>query len=203
MPVTAGRRLTMKILRKVLVFTFLAVLIVTYYIHLSSKSAKDIEATVDDSVVGQLLAVDMELNYPANPRAVVLYYSQIIKAFYGEEYTDDQLIGLAQHARAMFDDELLEANDYDEYMERLRTEIAAYAVNGKTITDYVVQRASDVQYSIVQGQQYAKVNTVYYTRESSTKHDKVYECYTLRKDDADNWKILYWEVVSENNVKGE
>lgn len=193
----------MKVLKKVIIFTVLAVLIVSYYVYLNSKSAADVAPATDDSTVGQLLAVDMELNYPANPRAVVEYYSKITKAFYDGEYTDDQLIGLAQHARAMFDDELLEYNDYDEYMERLKVEIESYELAERVITEYIVERASDVEFIIDSGIQYAKVDVVYYTKEGSSQRDRVYEQYTLRQDEDGKWKIVYWEVVPEHTVKGE
>lgn len=194
---------TMKVLKKVIIFTVLAVLIVSYYVYLNSKSAKDVDPATDNSTLGQILAVDMDLNYPSTPRAVVDYYSKITKAFYDGGYTDEQLIGLAQHARAMFDEELLEYNDYDGYMERLNLEIESYKLADRTITEYIVERASDVEYIIDSGIQYAKVDAVYYTKEGSSQRDRVYEQYTLRQDEEGKWKIVYWEVVPEHTVKGE
>lgn len=193
----------MKSLKKVVIFTLLAVMIILYYVHLTSRSADDIEGSLDTSVVSELLTVDMELNYPTTPRDVVIYYSKIIKAFYGENLTDNQLIGLAQHARATFDAELLEYNDYEEYMERLETEIEAYHQAKKVITEYIIQRASDVEYFTDGGVQYAKVEALYYLSEGSSTRTKTYECYTLRKDDEGKWRILYWETIPEKTIKGE
>lgn len=193
----------MKVLRRVLIVTFLAVLMVSYYAYLSSKSASDVEANKDDTTVGQLLAVDMDLNYPANPRDVVVLYSRIIKAFYGEKYTDEQLIGLAQHARATFDEELLNYNDFDEYMERLKEEIGVYASKKRVIVDYIIERASDNEFLIDDGVNYAKVKALYYTKEGDSVREKVYEQYTLRQDEDGRWKIVYWEVIPETIVKGE
>lgn len=193
----------MKVLRRALIITFAAVLIVTAYIHLSSKGTSNGEAVIDNSEIGQLLARDMDLNYPANPYDVVTLYSRIIKVYYEGEYTDDQLNGLAQHARAMFDDELLSYNDYDEYMARLKEEIESYKLNSKKIIDYTVQRASDIELLTDSGVQYAKVKAIYYTLESGSKRNKVYEEYTLRQNENGQWKILFWDVISETNVKGE
>ena len=191
-------------IKKLIIFTVLAVLIISYYVHLSSKTANDIEGNYEQSVVSSLLTVDTELNYPKNPRDVVVYYSEIITAFYEEELTEDQLVGLAQHARALFDEELLEHNEYTEYMQRIKEEIQSYKLNKKTIAEFLIERGSDVEYITDGGVQYAQVNALYYLKEGSdAKRTKTYEMYTLRKDADDNWKILFWETVPENNFRGE
>ena len=191
-----------KILKPILVVTLFASVILACYIRLTAKTSTSEDATVDNSEVGQILAKDMDLNYPSNPHDVVTYY-RIIKAFYDGKYTDDQLNGLAQHARAMFDGELLSYNDYDEYMERLKEEIEAYRINKKTIVEYTVQRASDIDFITDNGIQYARVKVIYYTAEESGSRNKVYEQYTLRQDDESRWKILYWDVIQETNVNGD
>ena len=191
----------MKALKKIVILTLLAVLVVSYYVHLSSKTAKDVEAVEDTSVVGQLLAVNMDLNYPSTPRDVVLYYSKIIKAFYEEDMTDDQLVGLAQHARATFDAELLAYNEYTVYLENLKNDIADYAANSRKITDYVVDRSSAVEYLTQDGCQYARIKVVYYVKSGSSDRAKSYERYTLRKDEEGKWKILYWELTDEFEVE--
>lgn len=192
-----------KILKPILVVTLFASVILACYIRLTAKTSTSEDATVDNSEVRQILAKDMDLNYPSNPHDVVTYYSRIIKAFYDGKYTDDQLNGLAQHARAMFDGELLSYNDYDEYMERLKEEIEAYRINKKTIVEYTVQRASDIDFITDNGIQYARVKVIYYTAEESGSRNKVYEQYTLRQDDESRWKILYWDVIQETNVNGD
>lgn len=191
-----------KILRPILIITLVASVILACYIRLLSSSSKQ-EDAADITEVGQILAKDMELNYPANPHDVVLFYSRIIKAFYDGEYNDDQLNGLAQHARAMFDDELLQYNAYDEYMARLKEEIEIYRLNKKKIADYTIERASDIEFLADNGIQYAKVKGIYYTTEGESGRNKVYEEYTLRQDDNGQWKILFWEVIPATGVEGE
>ena len=80
-----------KILKPILVVTLFASVILACYIRLTAKTSTSEDATVDNSEVGQILAKDMDLNYPSNPHDVVTYYSRIIKAFYDGKYTDDQL----------------------------------------------------------------------------------------------------------------
>lgn len=192
-----------KILKSVLVITLMASVILACYIKLTSSTSNSEEPVVDTSEVGQILAKDMDLNYPANPHDVVLFYSRVIKAFYDGKYSDDQLNGLAQHARAMFDSELLSYNDYDEYMERLKQEIESYKQEKKKIVEYTIQRASDIEMLTDNGTQYAKVKAVYYTALEDGTRSKVYEEYTLRQDDEGQWKILFWKVIPETGVQGD
>ena len=191
-------------IKKIIIFTVMAVLIISYYVHISSKTAGNVEENYEKTVVSELLSKDTDLNYPGNPRDVVVYYSEIISAFYKEKLTEDQLVGLAQHARALFDEELLELNEYNEYMQRLREEIQSYKLNDKYIAEFLIERASDVEYIVDNGVQYAEINALYYLKEGSeAKRTKTYEKYTLRKDENGNWKILFWETVPENNFRGE
>ena len=192
-----------RILKSVLVITLMASVILACYIKLTAGSSNTEEPEADTSEVGKILSKDMQLNYPSNPHDVVLYYSRIIKAYYDGEYNDDQLNGLAQHARATFDDELLSYNDYDEYMERLRAEIESYKLNKKKIVEYTIQRASDIEYLIDNSIQYAKVKAVYYTAEDGGSRSKVYEEYTLRQDKNSQWKIVFWDVIPETSVEGD
>ncbi len=192
-----------RILKTILVITLMASVILACYIKLTSKPSSGDEPTADTSEVGQILTKDMDLNYPSNPHDVVQFYSRIIKAYYDGGYNDDQLNGLAQHAMAMFDTELLSYNDYDEYVERLKTEIESYKLNNKKIVEYTIQRASDIEMLTDNGKQYAKVKVIYYTAEDGAKRTKVYEQYTLRQSDEGQWKILFWEVIPETGVEGE
>ncbi len=192
-----------KILKPILVITLMAGVILASYIKLTSSPSSNDEPVADTSEVGQILSKDMSLNYPANPHDVVVFYSRVIKAFYDGDYNDDQLNGLAQHARATFDDELLSYNDYDEYMERLKLEIESYKSAKKKIVEYTIQRASDIEMLTDNGVQYAKVKAVYYTAQDGGTRERVYEQYTLRQDDNGQWKILFWEVIPETGVQGD
>lgn len=192
-----------KILKPILVITLMAGVILASYIKLTSSPSSNDEPVADTSEVGQILSKDMSLNYPTNPHDVVVLYSRVIKAFYDGDYNDDQLNGLAQHARATFDDELLSYNDYDEYMERLKLEIESYKSAKKKIVEYTIQRASDIEMLTDNGVQYAKVKAVYYTAQDGGTRERVYEQYTLRQDDNGQWKILFWEVIPETGVQGD
>ena len=88
-------------------------------------------------------------------------------------------------------------------MERLKEEIESYKLNKKKIVEYTIQRASDIEYLIDNGIQYAKVKAVYYTAEEGGNRSKVYEEYTLRQDKNSQWKIVFWDVIPETGVEGD
>ena len=60
--------------------------------------------------IQKLITKNLDTNYPATPREVVKYYNRILECFYDDTYTDDELESLADQARKLLDDELLENN---------------------------------------------------------------------------------------------
>ena len=106
-------------LRKPIIITILALLVVSYYIYLTHRNVNNDDKMTSNSAVSEITSRDLEKNYPGTPRAVVSYFADIQKIWYKDDITGDELTGLAQHARALFDDELLAANDYEQYMKNL------------------------------------------------------------------------------------
>lgn len=193
----------MKVLSKIktpLIITFLAVLAVSYYFYLSNRDVDpDKETKKTESEASKLINRDLKLNYPSTEREVVIYYSDILKVLYKESVTEDELTGLAQHIRGLFDDELLENNPYDTYISNLKTEVEAYQKNDRYVSDYIVEDYNDTVHQTLNGKKYAKVDVKYFVREGKNLI-YTYEEFTLRKDDDGNWKILFWTLTDEKNM---
>lgn len=185
--------------KKVIVITFLAVLVVSYYIYLTNRTP-DTDSDTTNSEVTSILSRDLDLNYPATPKSVVTYYSSIIKAIYKYDLSEDEVTGFAQHARKLFDDELLSYNNYETYLDSLKSDIETYKDADRMITDYVVEDGYGIEYMTFQENRYAKVNAVYYIKDDSGLTTS-YEEYTLREDEDGNWKILYWTVAPETSME--
>ncbi|MCM1307872.1 MAG: hypothetical protein NC223_04660 [Butyrivibrio sp.] len=181
--------------RTPLIFTVLAVLAVSYYIYLSHRSVDNTDKMADGSVLSELLNRDMDLNYPSDYYEVMKYFSEVNKLWYKEELTQDQIVGLAQHVRTLYDEEFLskEGNGYEAYLANLSNEIEAYRKEGRYINDYEVQKRSTIKTTSFQGGRYAMVTVKFYVRKGK-KLDITYQKYTLRKDADSRWKILYWEL---------
>lgn len=182
-------------IKKPLLFTLLAVLAVTYYIYLSHRNVDNNEKMTDDSPVSVLLSRDMNLNYPADYYEVMKYFADVNQLWYKEDLTQDEITGLAQHVRAMFDDELLalEGNDYDTYLANLGAEIDSYKSEGRYINNYELQKRRTIETKNFKGRNYSYVTVKYYVR-IGKQLDIIYQKYTLRKDEDSRWKILYWEI---------
>lgn len=189
-----------KKIRKPLIFTVLAMLAVSYYIYLSTRDIDHSEAEVEKTPATTIISRDMDKNYPGTPRSVVEFYSDILKVWYKEDITDDEIVGLAQHARAMFDEELLAQNDYETYLLNLETDINAYKEANRYIAEYTVESGYNIQYITFKEESYAKVDVVYYVREGENLVD-TYEQYTLRKDEEGLWKILFWEISDSGSTE--
>ena len=100
-------------------------------------------------------------------------------------------------ATELFDEELNNANSFDEYYEELRTEVDQYKDENKIINRTILDKSSEVVYSTVEEQKYASLNCTYYLK-ADAGTSKVVETYILRKDENDHWKILGWKEYEES-----
>lgn len=166
--------------------------IVFYYF---TNKANDSDNGTNANVVGEVdkvLNKDLKSRYPYTVKEVVQFFVRIQKCYYNEEYTEDELLKLADKARELFDDELLSENSVETYYENLKNEVKAYQSIGKTIYRVIIEENNDVVYSTVDGQKYASINCTYYLKDEEGT-TSIKETYILRKDENDRWKILGWE----------
>lgn len=167
-----------------------------YYYLSSSRAGKNVENGTELTEVEKVLAKDLDKSYPMTPREVVTFYNRILGCLYNEEYTDDQLHGLSEKMRMLMDEELKEVNMEDEFFENLKKEAASFALQGKKIATTTVSDSNDVQYKTVGGRECAYVNASYFMKEGDNgDFSRTTQCYVLRKDEAENWKILGFSLV--------
>ena len=114
-------------------------------------------------------------------------------------YTDDELESLADQARKLLDDELLENNPRDQYLSDLKADIEDYHNKSKTIRSSNVCDSNDVVYQTVDGRECAYVTASYFMNENNS-FDRTNEMYVLRKDDDGDWKILvFYQVEGDSS----
>lgn len=169
--------------------------VVGYYAYLSNKKheMKD-EATM--TVVQTTLSRDLEINYPSTPKEVLKYYHQIMRCFYNEDCTDEEIESLGIKARELYDAELLEANEIGLYLVRLKDDIKEYKAKKRRISNFTVSDSTSVIYDTVNGYECAKLYCMYNVKEGN-KNIPSKEVYLLRKDENKHWKIYGWKEVSE------
>ncbi|MDE6209960.1 MAG: hypothetical protein K2M73_09850 [Lachnospiraceae bacterium] len=189
-------------LKFLIVISVLCILAVVLYYHFSNSMAasKKEDGTDNTEVreIDKLLTKDLESGYPITVREVVNLYTRIQMCYYNEDLTSEELVKLAYMATAIFDDELVSNNSFDEYYSELLTEIDQYMEEGRTISRIIIDKSSDVIYSTVEGEKYASINCIYYLK-TDKGTEKTTETYVLRKDSNDRWKILGWKLYEEDD----
>lgn len=189
-----------KVLMGVALLIALAVLM--YYIAITKNDhSDDVEKQTVVTNVTKVLSKDLENNYPKRAREVVTYFISIQECYYNETYTDKELVQLAYKAMELFDEELAEHNEFDEYYEALKDEIDAFKQEGKTITKTIVDKNADIEYSEDDdGTKSAKIKVIYYLK-SGGSTAKVVEEYALRCDDNGYWKIRGWRIYQPSEYE--
>lgn len=174
-------------------------LIVGGYYYLTVYKNANSEENVELTEVQKVITKDLETNYPATPREVVKLYNRIQECFYNETYTDDELYGLGDQARMLFDEELLGNNPRDDYFDSLKADIASYRAKSKTIMSSDVCNSNDVHYQTIDGDECAYVSASYFMEEGKS-YNRTYEMYVLRKDKDGNWKILvFYQIEGDSS----
>ncbi|MBO6129482.1 MAG: hypothetical protein J6P79_11385 [Pseudobutyrivibrio sp.] len=191
-----------KVLRIGIAVICMVSLVVGYYAYLSKQNdSAQVDDNIELSEVQAIISKNFSREYPATPRAVVKWYNRIITAYYGEEFTQEELEKMADQARYLMDDELLQYNPRDTYIASLTLEIEDYHNRSRTIVSSTVSDSNEVQYKKVNGYDCAFLSTYYFIREGSS-YDRTYEDFCLRKDENGNWKILTWRLSSEDTING-
>ncbi len=183
--------------RFLIVFTVLAVAIVGLFFYVANRSNVIAEGKQKQMTpVQEILSRNLDTNYPPTPKEVLKFYSQITQAFYGEDYTDEELVKLAVLSRRLFDDELVANQTDEQYLAALRMDIASWKNDKKVISSYSVSSSTDVQEYSYGGFEWAQLYCIYSIR-MGTNVAPIQEHFLMRKDAAGHWKILGWELVDQ------
>ena len=182
-------------------FIFLLVLVVGYYAYLSGTHRTEQQEAVM-SEVDTALSRDLDNDYPATPKEVIKYYNDLMKCFYNEECTAEELQDLGRKSLQLFDEELQENNDEDTYLIRLQGEVQNYKDNKRKITSVSLAPSTNVDYYSVDGYSCARISCGYTMTENGKKTSTVM-VYLLRRDDSRRWKIYGWETADQLNSKLE
>lgn len=179
--------------RTTMIVLVLIVLVVGYYAYLSNKRR---ESGADDSMtqVQSTLSRDLSKDYPPTPKEVIKYYNEILRGFYYEDSTADEIEALGVKARELYDEELLEANEMGVYLVRLQADVKTYKDNDRRITGFNLAASNNVEMFERDGYSFAKIMCGY----NITQDGKTYsvsQMYLLRKDENKRWKIYGWEDV--------
>ncbi len=184
-------------LKGVFVVLVLAGLIIAYSVHISNKTrGKEEDGAVKASVVTEILDRNLNTNYPQTPKEVIKYFSEITQCYYNEEYTDEELIALADQMLRLYDPELAAFKSHDDYIADLKDDIAEYKFNNYTVSSFAPSASTDVEYFSEDGYDWARIWCVY-TIKSGKNYKPIQEVFILRKDDRSHWRIFGWKLVEK------
>lgn len=182
-----------------IVVMVLIVAVVGYYCYLVNRSNRQVEERTLTTVENILLR-DLENNYPPTPKEVIRYYNDIIKCFYNEECSQEQLEELALKARGLYDQELLDHNAWDTYIFNLEAEIQDFKNNNRKISNISLAASTDVDEFTKDGYKFAKIRCGYNILQGRDASSTI-QVYLLRKDGDGHWKIYGWDLA-ENVTDG-
>ncbi|MCR5107504.1 MAG: hypothetical protein K6B28_05010 [Lachnospiraceae bacterium] len=181
---------------KLIIVGVFCVLLIVLFAFLINKRPSKAENVTKSTPVQDLLAQNLNGNYPPTPKEVVKLYSEYTRCFYSETYTDEELEALALKSRELLDEELVGNQTDAEFLESLKTDIARYKQENRAISSYSVASAADVEYNTFDGHDWALLNCIYSMR-VGTAIAPVNEQFLLRKDASGHWKIYGWQLVEK------
>ncbi len=179
----------------------LIVIVVGYYAYLSQKSRK---AASDAALtkVQTVLSRDLKKDYPPSPKEVVKYFTELQKCLYGEECTAEEIQQLGMQARGLYDDELLEINEVEDYIPRLIAEVKSFRSEEKRIISISLPASMDVDRFTDDDFEFARLYCKYTVNEKG-KSSQMQIVYLLRRDSSKKWKIYGWERADNVEIPEE
>lgn len=178
-----------------LIIVCLIVLVVGYFAYLSNRSREQKEEAAM-SKVQSTLSRSLENDYPPTPKEVVKYYNEILRCFYNEECTDEEIDALGNKARELYDAELLENNELGTYLINLHADIADYRENERKISSISLASSTNVDFFSEDGFSFAKITCNYNIMEDGTNYP-IELVYLLRRDENKQWRIYGWKAADE------
>lgn len=102
--------------------------------------------------------------------------------------------------RMLMDEELKEENPEDEFFDNLKMDVATYDALERKITTTTVSDSGDIQFKTVDGRECAYVNSTYFLKEGESDFSRSVQCYVLREDEAERWKIVGFYLVEGDSL---
>ncbi|SFR73614.1 DUF6715 family protein [Anaeromicropila populeti] len=186
--------------KNIVAIGILVLIVLFFYWHIDSKSSNN-----DTNVKSEyqlLIDKDLQNAYPETPREVVKLYSRIIKCLYNTKLKESEIDTLTGKLRVLFDEKLNEENPLDKHIETLILEIKEYKELQQTISSYIIEKDSGIDYSIVDEEEYATILAEYSLKVKSS-YEKTVEKFLLRKDSEGSWKIVGWSLADLDEIEVE
>ena len=182
------------------VMFLLVVVVLGVYLalNLRENNGKNKE-NVQNTEAQNILAKDLDRNYPATVREVVRLYSRISQCYHNETISDEEFEGLVEQQRKLFDAELLENNPLETFTDNLAMEIDVAKVAEKKMISYKVQKLSEVITWESGEDTFASIIACYTM--AGKERTKTYQEFLLREDEKERWKIVGWRLTDPVEIE--
>lgn len=182
---------------KSLILVGLGALVVLGLFLLFTRNKKTpVEDDYQITVVDEITTVNLDKNYPADPRKVVDLYAKTMQVLYRENYTDDQEDKMIAVIKGIMDDEFLANNPTIE--QSIKKEVKERRDGGYSISAYVVQ-GKDPEEVKVGEDKLCSVDCLFSLRHGVNGTTANTYQFILRKDAEGKWKILGWTVKEDED----
>ena len=179
----------------IMVLILLVFLVVFYFVV--NREKKDEQLTKLSSTEATIQR-DLSINYPQTPKAVVRYYAELSQCMYDPTNTAEEVEMIATQSRMLFDDELKARQSDAEYLQSLKSTIAAFLSDSRRIVSFTVSPSSEVVYDTLDIGDVATLYCTYTMQKGSVSYSDP-EHFLLRKDNEGRWKILGWQSATLDN----
>ena len=167
-----------------------AIVALYMYIDRSGKEAKEPVNTMAE----QILAKNLDTNYPPTPYSVAELYCGIVECIYSADTTEAQLEALVRMERELFDEEFAAINPYDSLLAATKADLETAKEKKLVFTGYVLDKASNVSKWKKDGDEYASIMFQLMSK-SDVGSGGSYRNLIMRKDAEGRYKILGWETA--------
>lgn len=181
----------------IIVLGVILVALVAGFAYSLNRRTRVAEENTQPTAVQKILMKDLEKNYPPTPKEVVKYYAEITQCFYNEDYTDDDLVQLAEKIQGVYDDELIANKSQEDYLADLRSEIVGMKKDNYTISGFVLSSSVDVEEFVENGYSCARLYCTFNVKRGTNGTVSSVEEFVLRKDEDGHWKIYGWDLVND------
>lgn len=159
------------------------------------------EETGKNTEAQNILAKDLDRNYPATVREVVRMFSRISQCYHNQVISEEEFTALVEMQRKLFDEEFLENNPLETFTNNLSTEIEAAKGREYSMVTWWVQKQSSVETWQDGDNNFASIIACYTMNAKGEGYTRTYEEFLLREDENDRWKIVGWRLTDPIEVE--
>ena len=179
------------------------VIILAVFLFLNQREANSIFSKEDgkNTEAQNILAKDIDRNYPATVREVVRLYSRISQCYHNQVISEEEFKALAEMQRKLFDEEFLENNPLESFTNNLSAEIEAAKAREDTMVTWRVQKQSSVENWQDGDNSFASIVACYTMSAKGEGYTRTFEEFLLREDENDRWKIVGWRLTDPIEIE--